>query len=107
MNRKHGDTIKRCTVCRVEPVPQTGNTHSPHSIGGRCESCKLLARDNASLSESGLRRIPVPSGGLDTVEVAKALGLTFEGVRQIEKRALHKLRIAAKRLGITLSDILR
>lgn len=48
----------------------------------------------------------VPAGGMTLEEVARALGLTRERVRQIEVSAIRKLRYALAQRHITLDDLL-
>jgi len=76
--RKHGKDFPRCTVCRKR-LPEGAN-------GGKHFECRIAIRETAELSA-----IPIPPEGADHAEIAKALGVTSERVRQIEKRALEKL----------------
>lgn len=47
-----------------------------------------------------------PKGGMTLEEVARAMGLTRERVRQIEANAIRKLRYELAQRGLSLEDLL-
>jgi hypothetical protein len=79
----------------------------PIATAQRCEGCnqRMLDRYARSYEKRMGAEDPTDGAVVTLREIADELGMTHEGVRQILRKAMHKLRKACRKAGIDASDI--
>ena len=85
---------KLCGACKVPKLTSEFFRLGDDRFQGRCKACS--AANMRSRRERPVGEGDGAEGGMTYKQVAEVLGITPEGVRQIEIRALRKLRANAK-----------
>jgi len=89
--RYPSDAAPRCNVCRKKLPPGCFGrcySHPPPNNSGKCRDYKEFMQ------------LPIPEEGASHSEIATAMGVTAERVRQIEAGALRKLALNARALKL-------